>query len=665
VKPKSSSRGRGIFVTDDAGAVPLNDKTLAQRYINKPHLYEGHKYVFRFYLLITSVDPLRVYLYKDGFVKLASEPCAGNGVDNLYAHLTNPDINALNANVEKPVVFYRFNAYRDWLRDQGADPAPIFDGIRKIGILIAIAARETMRNRIKESKAFGPGCYELIGMDCMVDEDLKPWLLECNLSPSLAVHAGVDSGGDIETDIKQSLVRDLVGMLALNNPNTKPTLEDDLSSMAHRAAQEMERAGNYERIFPAKDAAQFAPYFPAPRYRDVALAEAAQPLDALRYQIGAADELAVGDELALVSRLTSKAQTPTTEGAYIWLRATRGDAPSDIVADLAGFAQSDTNTNASHPQHEQIRQAVWETLADWGQDGLIAPADATTDAAPNASDIAEENKPTMLGLVDTPGKAVALQCSAPPVAARLRTLITHSEDNVDTTATQLTILNGPAGYAISDGATLISTEHRLNEIADRTRQFILLENAHHCGTNVMVNASIWRFHDVTVLITSNKQGLWDGLGAQWTLQKDCGTLLGGAAVLTEQAGEATPIALPARVRRSDVLNDDQHNRHAWPGETEGAFIKVSASGNSSQKIDCVILPVHDQSIETAKISPLIERQAFTTLMNARVATSATEAPSQAARIADWLAGAPIVEVRFADITNGAAAITAHLQKVAK
>lgn len=32
--------------------------------------------------------------------------------------------------------------------------------------------------------------WSVMGIDCLVDENLKSWLLECNLSPSLEVCAG-------------------------------------------------------------------------------------------------------------------------------------------------------------------------------------------------------------------------------------------------------------------------------------------------------------------------------------------------------------------------------------------------------------------------------------------------------------------------------------------
>lgn len=61
---------------------------LVQEYIDKPLLLEGHKCHLRLYALITSVDPMRCFLYRDGAFHLASDkylaPAEGNLVSFLH-----------------------------------------------------------------------------------------------------------------------------------------------------------------------------------------------------------------------------------------------------------------------------------------------------------------------------------------------------------------------------------------------------------------------------------------------------------------------------------------------------------------------------------------------------------------------------------------------------
>jgi hypothetical protein len=47
---------------------------VVQKYLKHPALIEGHKFDFRIYVLVTSViEPITVFLYNDGLVRLASE----------------------------------------------------------------------------------------------------------------------------------------------------------------------------------------------------------------------------------------------------------------------------------------------------------------------------------------------------------------------------------------------------------------------------------------------------------------------------------------------------------------------------------------------------------------------------------------------------------------
>ena len=48
--------------------VEPGDQFVAQRYMSKPYLIDGLKFDLRIYVLIAGVDPLRIYMYKEGII---------------------------------------------------------------------------------------------------------------------------------------------------------------------------------------------------------------------------------------------------------------------------------------------------------------------------------------------------------------------------------------------------------------------------------------------------------------------------------------------------------------------------------------------------------------------------------------------------------------------
>ncbi len=71
-KPASSSQGKGIFITQDISEIPTRTQMVVSEYVNKPLLIDGYKFDLRVYVALTSINPLRLYIYQDGLARFAT-----------------------------------------------------------------------------------------------------------------------------------------------------------------------------------------------------------------------------------------------------------------------------------------------------------------------------------------------------------------------------------------------------------------------------------------------------------------------------------------------------------------------------------------------------------------------------------------------------------------
>ena len=202
VKPVGRSRGKGIFLIDDMSDVPLSESYLVQRYLTNPLLLdEGYKFDMRIYTLITSTNPLEMFLYKDGFARVSNELFSLD-IKNIRTHLTNAAIQNRRANQKNYEKLYggskisldllkyklekQYNIDFDEL---------IWPQVKELILKALIACQHDI--------PYCPSTFEMFGFDVIIDDNYKCWLLEINSSPSL------ERSNVLDDQIKLPLVDDI------------------------------------------------------------------------------------------------------------------------------------------------------------------------------------------------------------------------------------------------------------------------------------------------------------------------------------------------------------------------------------------------------------------------------------------------------------------------
>lgn len=683
LKPKNAARGKGIEVVRDIATVPLGNTWMVQDYLDRPHTINGHKYVLRLYVLIRSVDPLRVYLYEEGSAKLASAPYDMDDLGNPYAHLTNPDLNANNQDASSPVVFLSHERYRAWLREQGHDDQALFARIRDMVILTAISSREKMLARTRAVNADTSGCYELLGLDCLVDADLKPWLLECNLSPSLDICAAPADGGVEEEHTKRQLVADAVRMLDINGPASRRVNVRGAERIVAEADTELQRAGGYERVYPAQDVARYLPYFPLPRLADMVLADDAAGSPVARPRVAPLDTAEViGDNrLSLYAERTGTLYAPNPTAAWIWLKATEGTDP-DTIADELLVAQE--AQGGSPDDAWQTRREIWNILADWASSGMLLQQSDThvTDGdtwsvrpLPEADTHRATDRPEAIG-IRLGTRTLRLRFSARTVAIRLRPIFTPME-TANARGNHFDVLQSTAGYAIAsegrlltDGLTLAGTGPALC----RLLQARSIQDERECaiaGMLVPLADPTTRTDTPVpaVFLPHHAAGGWDLLGLRLASRFGFG-YAGGIRVRLDGADNAAQaLGLPARIAEVDagqdrVPSDIEHvvrrceYLHTWPTGERGILVPASHEAlGPGYRITAIIMPMLNTKSTTGhgngSGSGLSEHDALAAVLPGAIgATGQRLSAGEVTRLATWLGRYRIQSMNPLDALTG-------------
>ncbi|XP_077692127.1 tubulin polyglutamylase TTLL11 isoform X3 [Eretmochelys imbricata] len=260
VKPDGGCQGDGIYLIKDPSDIRLagnlqSRPVVVQEYISKPLLIDKLKFDIRLYVLLKSLEPLEIYIAKDGLSRFCTEPYREPTLKNLhqvFMHLTNYSLNihsgnfihSDNVNTGSKRTFSSV-LYR--LSSKGVDIKKLWSDIISLVIKTVLALTPELKvyyqSDIPAGKP-GPTCFQILGFDILLMKNLKPVLLEVNANPSMRIeHEQELSPGvfenvpsPVDEEIKVAVIRDTLRLMDPHKKKRKDNQNCKLSNSSFSMA---------------------------------------------------------------------------------------------------------------------------------------------------------------------------------------------------------------------------------------------------------------------------------------------------------------------------------------------------------------------------------------------------------------------------------------------
>ena len=259
VKPSSGCQGAGIRLTRCLDEIDPHEPNIVQRYMHRPHLLDGYKYDLRLYVLLSSVRPLRIFLYREGLVRVCTQryqPLERN-MGDVRRHLTNYSINKDSEDFVQPedendcadAHKRTVTSLMETLAAEGHDTAALWKRIGEVCVKTIISVQPHLEHtyftcrRGRAEEDAGSGCFELLGFDIMMDHKLRPSLLEVNHTPSFRTDSPLDM------TVKMAVLRGTMAMVNMTTDEHRlhrlllPRRASPSAAAASRAKEAVARLG--------------------------------------------------------------------------------------------------------------------------------------------------------------------------------------------------------------------------------------------------------------------------------------------------------------------------------------------------------------------------------------------------------------------------------------
>jgi len=185
------------------------------------------------------------YCLLQGLCRFASEKFdqSGENLSNNFVHLTNYSVNKHNSNYVSNTDEdqdgeghkWSLTALRSYLREHGVDDKLLWDRIHDIVIKSIISVEPAVRAASAMYQQCKNNCFELFGFDVLIEDNLRPWLIEVNLSPSLSISSPLDR------KIKAEAVADLLTIVGLHAKVPRDTGKGGKSAYRHSTGPKVQK----------------------------------------------------------------------------------------------------------------------------------------------------------------------------------------------------------------------------------------------------------------------------------------------------------------------------------------------------------------------------------------------------------------------------------------
>ena len=232
VKPRSGCCGNGIrLIQHTYELAHKTDPVVVQRYI-PPYLIDGYKFDFRFYILISTLAPYTVYIYKEGLARFCTQryqPPTALNLNDKFSHLTNTSINKENKNITDS----NFTKLASQVLAQISQIDPkkgpgLWKKICDVSMYALLGIWSSIVGSInnfnserrlffrkpteKTDKALDTFSkyFHVMGIDIMISENLQPIVLELNDRPSMIITY------PCENDLKREMIFDAFSHISVD-----------------------------------------------------------------------------------------------------------------------------------------------------------------------------------------------------------------------------------------------------------------------------------------------------------------------------------------------------------------------------------------------------------------------------------------------------------------